>query len=144
MHRDIKPANIFLDSDRHIKLGDFGLAREETGKDGGGGGGGGGGGNGGGPGGAGGAAGGSSLGNMGGAIVGGGGLLRSDSGILDDSTAGAGTALYRAPEQAVGGLFSKVDAQGKADMFSLGILIFEMWHAPFETLMEVCIRRSLL
>jgi hypothetical protein len=42
----------------------------------------------------------------------------------------------------VGGLFSKVDAQGKADMFSLGILIFEMWHAPFETLMEVCICRS--
>ena len=27
LHRDLKPANIFLDSQKNVKLGDFGLAR---------------------------------------------------------------------------------------------------------------------
>lgn len=27
LHRDIKPANIFIDSQKNIKLGDFGLSR---------------------------------------------------------------------------------------------------------------------
>ena len=26
VHRDLKPANIFLDRDKHVKIGDFGLA----------------------------------------------------------------------------------------------------------------------
>lgn len=26
IHRDLKPANIFIDSDKHVKIGDFGLA----------------------------------------------------------------------------------------------------------------------
>ena len=27
LHRDLKPANVFLDGDKNVKLGDFGLAR---------------------------------------------------------------------------------------------------------------------
>lgn len=27
LHRDIKPANVFLDENKNVKLGDFGLAR---------------------------------------------------------------------------------------------------------------------
>ncbi|MBQ3997071.1 MAG: protein kinase, partial [Bacteroidales bacterium] len=27
IHRDLKPSNVFINSDCHVKLGDFGLAR---------------------------------------------------------------------------------------------------------------------
>ncbi len=47
-------------------------------------------------------------------------------------TAGVGTAFYRAPEQERAG----IPYNQKADMFSLGILFFEMWSPPFTTLME--------
>lgn len=47
-------------------------------------------------------------------------------------TTGVGTAFYRAPEQEKEGQ----RYNQKADMFSLGILFFEMWSPPFTTLME--------
>ena len=28
LHRDLKPGNLFLDGDRNVKIGDFGLAKE--------------------------------------------------------------------------------------------------------------------
>uniref|UniRef100_K3W6N3 non-specific serine/threonine protein kinase n=1 Tax=Globisporangium ultimum (strain ATCC 200006 / CBS 805.95 / DAOM BR144) TaxID=431595 RepID=K3W6N3_GLOUD len=47
-------------------------------------------------------------------------------------TTGVGTAFYRAPEQEKEGQ----RYNQKADMFSLGILFFEMWSPPFTTGME--------
>ena len=42
-----------------------------------------------------------------------------------------GTPFYRAPEQEVAGQ----DYDHKADMYALGIILFEMWR-PFNTLAE--------
>jgi serine/threonine protein kinase len=53
--------------------------------------------------------------------------------LLSDSiTAGVGTAFYRAPEQ------EREDQHydQKADIFSLGVILFEMFSPPFGTLME--------
>lgn len=50
----------------------------------------------------------------------------------DNITTGVGTALYRAPEQGAEGQ----QYNQSADMFSLGILFFEMWSPPFGTVME--------
>jgi serine/threonine protein kinase len=61
---------------------------------------------------------------------------------VDDSlTIGIGTALYRAPEQEMvhsgshNAAFS-VPYNQKADMYSLGIILFEMCHPKFDTQME--------
>lgn len=51
----------------------------------------------------------------------------------DESLTGpAGTPTYRSPEQGVGG--THIDA--KADMFALGVILFEMWAAPFSSGMQ--------
>jgi len=124
IHRDLKPGNIFLDSEDNIRLGDFGLAttrrKNETAD--------------------------SSTVNDG---------RKSNKDIDDISdllggpvhsqqtqeleridgsiTGGVGTAYYSAPEQEGTGQ-SGYDM--KADIFSLGVIIFEMFHSPFSTQME--------
>ncbi|XP_047536765.1 eIF-2-alpha kinase GCN2 isoform X2 [Vanessa atalanta] len=93
IHRDLKPVNIFLDSNDHVKIGDFGLATkvftglpvEETSQD-------------------------------------------DADGLL---TGKVGTALYVAPELQQSA--SKVIYNQKVDIYSLGIILFEMFNPPFGT-----------
>uniref|UniRef100_A0A7N5JDF9 eIF-2-alpha kinase GCN2 n=1 Tax=Ailuropoda melanoleuca TaxID=9646 RepID=A0A7N5JDF9_AILME len=102
IHRDLKPVNIFLDSDDHVKIGDFGLATDH--------------------------------------------LAFTADGKQDDSadhltksdpsghlTGMVGTALYVSPE--VQGS-SRPTYNQKVDLFSLGIIFFEMSYHPMVTASE--------
>ncbi|XP_060003026.1 eIF-2-alpha kinase GCN2 isoform X1 [Lagenorhynchus albirostris] len=103
IHRDLKPVNIFLDSDDHVKIGDFGLATDH--------------------------------------------LAFAADGKQDDTsgdhlikldpsghlTGMVGTALYVSPE--VQGSTKSAYNQ-KVDLFSLGIIFFEMCYHPMVTASE--------
>ncbi|XP_063427677.1 eIF-2-alpha kinase GCN2-like [Mytilus trossulus] len=112
IHRDLKPVNIFLDSNDHVKIGDFGLAttsvlasqpnidatmfslsalesREGVSKS----------------------------------------MSRSDG--AGDLTGKVGTALYVSPE-----MMTKMSYSQKVDMYSLGVIFFEMCYRPLTTGME--------
>ncbi|KAF4527599.1 hypothetical protein B566_EDAN015153 [Ephemera danica] len=107
IHRDLKPVNVFLDLHDHVKIGDFGLATSSTLPP---------------------AAGNKeelmSLEALGSQDLG--------DGIL---TGQVGTALYTAPElSSTGG--KAVYYNQKVDIYSLGIIFFEMCHAPLATTME--------
>ncbi|GAB6020418.1 Eukaryotic translation initiation factor 2-alpha kinase [Chamberlinius hualienensis] len=97
IHRDLKPSNIFLDeSQKIVKIGDFGLARsiiddqqESNGP-----------------------------------------LTPFENYVPDHYTAEIGTGTYAAPEQLKSSNYGQ-----KADMYSVGIMYFEMYF-PFGTGME--------
>ncbi|CAL1531307.1 unnamed protein product [Lymnaea stagnalis] len=109
IHRDLKPVNIFLDSYDHVKIGDFGLARTDVlSKD---------------------------------------GYLsdktlqasdldlsssQSDGSVGDGILTGAvGTAHYVSPEVMLG--VGKVHYDQKIDMYSLGVIFFEMCYRSLPT-----------
>ncbi|XP_057714793.1 eIF-2-alpha kinase GCN2 [Corythoichthys intestinalis] len=102
IHRDLKPVNIFLDSQDHVKIGDFGLATDHP------------------------------------ATVAAGKFEVEESSSaalqkLDPTgnlTGMVGTALYVSPE--VEGN-TKATYNQKVDLFSLGIILFEMSYRPMIT-----------
>ncbi|XP_046628055.1 eIF-2-alpha kinase GCN2 [Neodiprion virginianus] len=109
IHRDLKPVNIFLDSNDHVKIGDFGLATSnilstlahnvDTDKE----------------------------------LQ----LIAGTSFDLDDvgsMTGQVGTALYTAPE--LSSKVAKAIYNQKVDIYSLGIILFEMCYKPLDTGME--------
>ncbi|GAA5860143.1 hypothetical protein JCM8547_009200 [Rhodosporidiobolus lusitaniae] len=101
IHRDLKPSNIFLDSKGDVRIGDFGLAVNDSASD---------------P----------------------TDVFLSLENSMDESdlTSGVGTSLYMSPELMTrGGKQRSVKYSNKIDMYSLGIVFFELWH-PFKTGME--------
>ncbi|KAM6074579.1 eIF-2-alpha kinase GCN2 isoform 1-T1 [Chlamydotis macqueenii] len=103
IHRDLKPVNIFLDSDDHVKIGDFGLATDHPAN----------------------------------AVISKQEGDHSDSSAMSDPsgnlTGMVGTALYVSPE--VQGS-TKSTYNQKVDLFSLGIIFFEMSYHPMSTASE--------
>ncbi|XP_027856533.1 eIF-2-alpha kinase GCN2 [Xiphophorus couchianus] len=102
IHRDLKPVNIFLDSQDHVKIGDFGLATDHPANV---------------------AAGKFELEDSSSAVM----AKPDPSGNM---TGMVGTALYVSPE--VQGN-TKATYNQKVDLFSLGIILFEMSYRPFVT-----------
>ncbi|XP_076064689.1 eukaryotic translation initiation factor 2 alpha kinase Gcn2 [Oratosquilla oratoria] len=103
IHRDLKPGNIFLDSQDHVKIGDFGLATaamksKTTGLD---------------------------------SFV---ELDCVDSKDTSTLTGQVGTTFYIAPE--VTKSIGKVNYNRKVDIYSLGVIFFEMLYPPLKTAME--------
>ncbi|XP_078042063.1 eukaryotic translation initiation factor 2 alpha kinase Gcn2 isoform X2 [Augochlora pura] len=110
IHRDLKPVNIFLDSNDHVKIGDFGLATTnifstfvQT----------------------------MEMDKESQTMEKGFSFGTEDVGSL---TGQVGTALYVAPElttKAVKAIYNQ-----KVDIYSLGIILFEMCYKPLKTGME--------
>ncbi|XP_032674850.1 eIF-2-alpha kinase GCN2 isoform X2 [Odontomachus brunneus] len=107
IHRDLKPVNIFLDSNDHVKIGDFGLATTNI------------------------------LSTLVHAID-----ADKESQFVEkvsydvegSLTGQVGTALYVAPE--LSAKTAKAIYNQKVDIYSLGIIFFEMTYKPLTTGME--------
>ncbi len=105
IHRDVKPANVFLQDDNHILLGDFGLAKDTD----------------------------TLVRNeeVHSEVQGGTEVNTQFTNAARNLTSGIGTYIYASPEQ----LASSQAYDNKTDIYSLGILLFELlW--PFKTGME--------
>ncbi|XP_067895792.1 eIF-2-alpha kinase GCN2 isoform X2 [Heterodontus francisci] len=107
IHRDLKPVNIFLDSNDHVKIGDFGLATDHLAN----------------------AAGDRQETDGSGSVH----FIKPDSAVTGNLTGMVGTALYVSPE--VQGN-TKATYNQKVDLFSLGIIFFEMSYHPMGTASE--------
>uniref|UniRef100_A0A8D8LTM2 non-specific serine/threonine protein kinase n=2 Tax=Cacopsylla melanoneura TaxID=428564 RepID=A0A8D8LTM2_9HEMI len=113
IHRDLKPVNIFIDYDDHVKIGDFGLATNILQKH---------------------AAGPLSRELTGYVLP---PPVKSDTLYYSNETSHTGqvgTALYSAPELDSHGV--KAMYNQKVDIYSLGIIFFEMCYHPLNTNME--------
>lgn len=110
IHRDLKPVNLFLDSQGRIKIGDFGLATTNS----------------------------ITRGGMGPDVQDhhdNSQSPKSSSSAKESVTGKVGTTLYVAPEVGKrGGI--KVKYSPKVDLYSLGIIFFEMCFRPLTTSME--------
>ena len=107
IHRDLKPFNIFMDSRDQVKIGDFGLATSHSA--------------------------GQVIDQSFAALS-----MTSDGKLSTDSssrvTGKVGTALYVAPE--IDKLGPNVKITEKVDLYSLGVIFFEMCYKPLPTAME--------
>ena len=111
IHRDLKPVNLFLDFYGRIKIGDFGLATTH----------------------------GMALGEIGPDVQDStqdqAPSSKSSSASKESITGKVGTTLYAAPELG-NGASVRVKYSQKVDLYSLGIIFFEMCSEPFSTKME--------
>ncbi|CAH3159577.1 unnamed protein product [Pocillopora meandrina] len=110
IHRDLKPVNLFLDFRGRIKIGDFGLATTHGVTRGG-------------------------MGTDNPDSIASGQSPKMNSSSKESMTGEVGSTLYAAPElkKRSGG---RVKYSQKVDLYSLGIIFFEMCYKPFKTSME--------